>query len=343
MTLVAAAALLGFAASAHCALMCGPLVLAAGFRRGSARASIVAFAAYHAGRLLTYEALAIAAALAGRALATAGLDRALSVVCGLVILQALVPRRAASPGRAWTRVLLPPLARANASLQAAAAGHPCRARLVGGMVNGLLPCGLTYTAATAAAATGGVLEAILFMAAFAVGTVPSLAAVALTGAAVPPPMRQIVRRLAPLAIAAAGIVLIARGVMPAPSQPTGIHAGHGVGQLTAPSSTTRSYPEGSLAHLSEGWWVTNVLVGFRRPVPGDDIGYISTAPSMSHGGLSGPIRAGAARIRTMGARSPDIESRCSRWRAMSPRCLSSRTVGRRAPYVVVSADQYYWT
>jgi sulfite exporter TauE/SafE len=43
-----------------------------------------------------------------------------------------------------------------------------------GIALGFLPCGLVYSALLAAAAGGGILSAVIAMAAFAAGTVPAL-------------------------------------------------------------------------------------------------------------------------------------------------------------------------
>src|SRR3954468_19466051 len=81
---------LGIAGSAHCLLMCGPLVLAAHGASGSHRRWL-GLAAYHGGRLLTYEGGGAGAALAGRVLVAGGFRQTLSVVCGLILLSRALP------------------------------------------------------------------------------------------------------------------------------------------------------------------------------------------------------------------------------------------------------------
>ncbi|MEN3336965.1 MAG: Cytochrome biosis protein transrane region [Acidobacteriota bacterium] len=61
MTLFVAGLLLGLPGSAHCVFMCGPLVLTA---RCSTTGRVPWFLPYHAGRLLMYELLALAAGVA---------------------------------------------------------------------------------------------------------------------------------------------------------------------------------------------------------------------------------------------------------------------------------------
>ena len=54
------------------------------------------------------------------------------------------------------------------------AAHPVAARFLAGGANGLLPCGLVYAAAIAAAGLGTVSGAVVFMTGFGLGTMPML-------------------------------------------------------------------------------------------------------------------------------------------------------------------------
>jgi uncharacterized protein len=213
MTAFLAGLLLGVAGSGHCLVMCGPLVLAVE-RRASGNWIPSSMLVYHAGRLLTYQALAVAAGLAGRGLALDGLGRILSVACGVLILIAAagVPRPAIA-GRfraAWSRALV----QASMAAGRVTRTRPLSGQLLAGALNGLLPCGLAYTAAAAALALGGVTQAALFMAGFGSATLPALFSVSFSAAALPASVRARLRRAAPLALALTGILLIVRGLVP---------------------------------------------------------------------------------------------------------------------------------
>jgi hypothetical protein len=95
------------------------------------------------------------------------------------------------------------------------------------MVNGLLPCGLLYAALIAAAGLGSVPAATGFMAGFGVGAVPALGALAYSAQFALPRTSILLRRLAPIALAIVGLMLILRGlpvidVNPGPEGP-GLH------------------------------------------------------------------------------------------------------------------------
>ena len=215
MTLFLAGVLLGLAGSAHSVFMCGPLVLTAHGSARTRRSLVRWFLPYHAGRLLTYELLALAAGLAGRILALGGMGRALSVACGLLLLMSAAGKAPSPIARRITGAWARALSRGSLLVGQAARTRPLTGQFAAGVINGLLPCGLAYSAAVAAAALGGVSQSLLFMAGFGSGTLPALLVVSLSAASVPLAMRTRLRQAAPLALALTGALLILRGLVPA--------------------------------------------------------------------------------------------------------------------------------
>jgi sulfite exporter TauE/SafE len=200
--------------AAHCAGMCGPFVLAQTAGRLAAvpverfgrltRLGGALLLPYHLGRATTYAGLgAVGAALAGgiAALPAMGWIRtALLTLAALLMIAAALEKSGFSmprPGAAllgrWAgRMARPLLARPGGSLHGFALGAAL----------GFLPCGFLYGALAAAAASGQPLVGAAAMAAFALGTAPSLFAVALLGEAAGRTWRRSAGRLAPFAFAA---------------------------------------------------------------------------------------------------------------------------------------------
>lgn len=228
MTALLAGLVFGLAGSGHCAAMCGPLVLlanpapsAAGSAPEASRVPLALHAAlYHAGRTVTYLGLGALAGLVGGAMARLGLGRALAVIAGVaLLLQAMAATRAFS-ARLGSLGVAPVVTRALGRAGLWMRAHRVQGPIVFGALNGLLPCGFLYAALTAAAGFGDLREALLFMGAFALGTTPVLALLAMAGGALGTRVPLAVRRAAPVALAIVGVLLIARGIR-AP------HAGHG--------------------------------------------------------------------------------------------------------------------
>ncbi len=177
----------------HCAAMCGPFVLgqvADGLARVPAARLCEAsrlrsglLLPYHCGRLVTYSVLGgLAGGLAGTL--PAGPVPGLLLLGGAGLFLGMAVCRLAPRFATWRfsphaapRGLVKLLGLATGGLDRSKAN----AGLLLGLVLGLLPCGMLYAALTVAAGTGSAMGGALAMAAFGLGTVPSLVVVGVAG------------------------------------------------------------------------------------------------------------------------------------------------------------------
>jgi sulfite exporter TauE/SafE len=174
------ALLLGALGSVHCAAMCGGIAGALSMARGGANdgRARLQHACYGAGRVTSYTvAGAFAGSLGlvlGSAIGPTG-SRALRVLAALVLAllgfqlagygNALAPLERLG-GAAWRRIApLLSLDRKRTSVLTS---------LAVGAVWGWLPCGLVYSTLAWAGAAGDPVQAAVAMAAFGVGTLPSV-------------------------------------------------------------------------------------------------------------------------------------------------------------------------
>ncbi|HWD17807.1 MAG TPA: sulfite exporter TauE/SafE family protein [Verrucomicrobiae bacterium] len=222
-----AAFLLGLAGSLHCAVMCGPLVLAlCAARRGRSR-PILDGLSYHGGRIALYGLLGAICGLLGAALAWAGLQRWLSIAAGAAILAAALGSfrgglaRVAPQFVAWLKIQFGRWLRRESSASVALLGA----------INGLLPCGLVYVACAAAAAGGSVGQGTATMLAFGLGTAPMMLSITLGGGHFAPFFARRARGVVLACSVAAGILLILRGL--AATSPGACPACHRV-EIVAP-------------------------------------------------------------------------------------------------------------
>jgi hypothetical protein len=216
----------GAVGSAHCAAMCGPLVVTIdrALAAPSLRARVRHAVAYHGARVATYACLGLGAGTVGQALAEAGLGRALAVAAGVVLL--LVAFGSALPQGLRRLGARPAVLAARACSAAAAAGraHPVTGALLAGAANGLLPCGLVYAALLTASALGTSLGAVTLMAGFGVGTIPTLLVLSATTATSAFGIRSRLRAVQPVLLAVTAVILLARGLSPASAHPAHSHA-----------------------------------------------------------------------------------------------------------------------
>ena len=185
--LLASAWLAGALGGVHCVTMCGSFVGALAARDALRKAPHRVRAAaggqmlYHAGRITTYALLGASFGLAGsatiRAIDLAWLQRALYVVADVLVLllaASLVIRvRAVGALQRAGAVAFAPLLRSVQPLLRLP-GWPGRVAV--GLAWGLMPCGLVYSVLPLALFAGGAWQGALVMAAFGIGTLPSLVA-----------------------------------------------------------------------------------------------------------------------------------------------------------------------
>lgn len=164
------ALVIGFLGSLHCFGMCGPIALAIPVPQGK---RMLAFALYHAGRILMYALLGLAFGLFGFSVAVGGLQQVLTISIGLFLLLILfVPKVSGrllahyyhTSWMKWVRqTTVEQFQRKTFS-----------ATFVAGALNGLLPCGLIYMAIGGTLVTAHALQGALFMVVFGLGTLPAL-------------------------------------------------------------------------------------------------------------------------------------------------------------------------
>lgn len=200
---------LGLLGGLHCVGMCGPLMLALPTPGGTPPLRFaLGRVVYQLGRVATYTALGALAGLAGRTFALAGVQQWVSLSLGTLLLLGLL----LSPK--WLE--LPWLSRRLGFLQTSMARLlrqrtlPALAGL--GALNGLLPCGLVYAAAAAAATQAHAWSGAAYMLVFGLGTVPMMLGMSLSGNAIPARFRLRLRRLVPLGLGIVGGLLVLRGL-----------------------------------------------------------------------------------------------------------------------------------
>jgi sulfite exporter TauE/SafE len=172
-TLAFMAGLLG---SGHCIGMCGSLVSAFFMKYGDKGRGVVQYAAYHGGRIGIYTLIGIAAGLIGLALTSTGIigkaQGVLQILAGIFVILLGLDILGISPLRIQFSFL--PIATLRSKFLLATEKGPAIGALMGGVVNGFMPCSLTLAVAVKATTAGGPLQGGLLMLAFGIGTLPSM-------------------------------------------------------------------------------------------------------------------------------------------------------------------------
>jgi sulfite exporter TauE/SafE len=197
----------------HCLGMCGPLVMMVGVQlKRHERAMLPSFLLYHMARVMIYALLGAIIGGIGSLLGLAdGLGRLagiVSLVLGFgVILFGVgylgwLPLGRLEGSGAWLNRMMSRALRQGGFLGV----------LGMGALNGLLPCGLVYSALLVAASTGGPLPGAVGMIVFGLGTIPALLVAGVGAGALSVRARQAMGRVAGILIMVIGLQLGLRGL-----------------------------------------------------------------------------------------------------------------------------------
>ena len=201
------ALILGTVGSLHCVGMCGPIVLALPNTDQPGKWHfLIGRLTYNFGRIITYFILGFIFGGIGHIISLAGLQSTLSIALGFIIIASLfLPINKSldfiNTSPLWKKTLGKLFSKKSIS-----------ALLGIGILNGLLPCGLVYTALAGAAAAGDSLYGATFMAVFGLGTIPALVAVSIIGRITRINWQRLIKKALPTTAFILGCLLILRGL-----------------------------------------------------------------------------------------------------------------------------------
>jgi sulfite exporter TauE/SafE len=196
----------------HCLGMCGPLNMILGAQiKKSEQPEGISYFLYHLSRVLIYVLLGAAVGLLGSLL---GLSKQITTLGGIVslILGVLILLLGASYlGWLGNFTLERQADWWNTAFSAVLKKRGAFGIVLLGALNGLLPCGLVYSALLLAASTGGVGRAALGMGIFGIGTMPALLALDFGAGALSTRFRQGMLKVVGGLMLIVGLQLVLRG------------------------------------------------------------------------------------------------------------------------------------
>ena len=161
----------GLFASLHCVAMCGPLMLSLPFSNQSVWFSIFQKVLYQIGRILMYGVIGLAIGMVGMGFGWLGLQQVLSLITGVLLFA--VGLRYFILKKRNSKILFPKLMRILTNLLGKQLSKPYGS-FFGGVLNGLLPCGMVYMAMGQAINLPTATDSGKFMLFFGLGTTPLL-------------------------------------------------------------------------------------------------------------------------------------------------------------------------
>lgn len=204
--------MIGVVGSAHCIGMCGPIALALPLGKSSGIKRVAGLFLYNIGRITTYALFGTIFGILGKTFYIAGIQRQISVFLGiLILLGLLVPYVLTQKNKltGWWYKIFGGLYQEMSSLLKNGSFFSL---FIIGFINGFLPCGLVYLALAGALAQTEIIDGMLFMVLFGMGTIPAMFSVGWMSRYISIDVRNKIKRASPYLIAFFGILLILRGL-----------------------------------------------------------------------------------------------------------------------------------
>jgi hypothetical protein len=205
----------GLLGAGHCLGMCGGLVSAFFIKVGAGRtAPPVSFLAYHAARVGVYAIVGLIAAALGAVLVSTGrlglAQGVLQIVAGAVVILLGFDLLGLAPIR--NAYGFAPLAWLRKQFMGATQKGPVIGALIGGAINGLMPCSMTMAMAVQATTAPSPPEGMLLMLAFGAGTLPAMLSASVLFGKLGPRLRGWLLKGAALFVIALGISTLWQGL-----------------------------------------------------------------------------------------------------------------------------------
>ena len=196
--------LLGFFGSFHCLGMCAPIAFA--LQQGKPGNAIKAKLLYNLGRVATYISLGFVVGGLGNALAFAGWQKWLSLSSGFAMI--LVGVLAVNLDTVLLKSATIRTYYSKLSQLTGTALKSQKSAFIIGMLNGLLPCGLVYFALFGAMASGQIIDGLLYMFFFGLGTFPLMLGTAIAGQFIQLKWRNSFKKLYPILFICLGLLVM---------------------------------------------------------------------------------------------------------------------------------------
>lgn len=202
----------GLLGSGHCLGMCGGLVSAFFIKLGARGPA--PYLAYHGARIGIYAVVGVIAAGLGQVLVSTGWiglwQGVLQIVAGIVVILLGLDLLGVSP---WRNSLgFAPLAWLRRQFAQAVNRGPVRGALIGGAINGLMPCSMTMAMAVKATTVPSLGGGALLMLAFGAGTLPAMLAASVLFGRLGPRLRGWLLKGAALFVIALGASTLWQGL-----------------------------------------------------------------------------------------------------------------------------------
>jgi sulfite exporter TauE/SafE len=204
--------ILGFLGSLHCLGMCGPLIIALPGRSENTLDSIIENLLYNFGRIFTYSTLGGIFGYLGSSLPLAGYQTKVSLALGIIILVVYFSKGKLSKYTSKISIINKISLKFRFLFGRTIQGQGKLNKVIIGIFNGLLPCGLVYVAIASSIAFADFYKGSMYMLLFGLGTLPMMFSIYFMRSLVGAKFKQKLNKVVPAAVLILSTLLILRGL-----------------------------------------------------------------------------------------------------------------------------------
>lgn len=206
------ALLTGLVTSLHCIGMCGPIAIALPLGKKSWLEKTFGTLTYNVGRTLTYAIIGAIFGLLGQGIQMAGFQQWASIIIGALMIITVIFPTLFKDKRKIESFLFGYTGKLIGKFRKLFSNGSIPSLFLIGLLNGMLPCGPVYVAVAGALNTGSMINGIIFMILFGLGTVPIMFAIPMLGNIIGAKIRKKFQWVLSVFIILLGVLFILRGL-----------------------------------------------------------------------------------------------------------------------------------
>lgn len=206
------ALVLGIVSNLHCFAMCGPIAMSVPINRKSEFTILTSSFYYHTGRILTYVVLGLLVGTIGFGIHLVGILQSLSIVSGIgIIFYAWRYQLLGETADKIFKTALPYNLNSRLMGKVAKSNSPFKSFFLG-TLNGLLPCGMVYTALITSLLAGDIISGGMSMLFFGLGTYPTMIILMYFTQKTATRYKSKINRFLPVILTIVGLLILLRGL-----------------------------------------------------------------------------------------------------------------------------------
>lgn len=192
--------------------MCGPIAFILPVKNKTTLGKITGLLSYNFGRVFTYSLLGLLIGIFGEGLRLVGVSQVVSIALGAVLIIYVIVSKKYININIHNKYYIKFNSAVKAKLSGLLKKQSNASLFFTGLLNGFIPCGVVFIAMQAALIQNSLLNSILFMAVFGIGTIPMMFGLSMLSNSFPKKISIKINKVMPFLTVIVALLLIVRGM-----------------------------------------------------------------------------------------------------------------------------------